>query len=71
MTDKETTETQYYISVWTWNGMDYEPHTVFVAENLEKIKRKYDSISTDVDHILIELWEINEGENNRIDYKQL
>jgi hypothetical protein len=60
----------YHISVWTWNGMEYESHIVFESENLEEIKRKYETMSADVDHPLIELWEIIEDENKRIDYKE-
>jgi hypothetical protein len=62
--------TLYHISVWTWNGKEYEPVIVFESENLEETKRKYDSMSPDVDHSLIELWEMTEDDNKRIDYKE-
>lgn len=63
-------KTTYHITVWTWNGNEYESLIVYEDEDLEETKRRYDSMSTDIDHPLIQLWEITEDENNLVDYKE-
>lgn len=62
--------TTYHITVWTWNGNEYDPLIVYEGEDLEETKRRYDSMSTDIDHPLIQLWEITEDEINLVDYKE-
>lgn len=59
----------YCITVWTWDGKNYEPVTVLESEELEECKRKYDSMNTDIDHPLIQIWEMGE-EDRLIEYKE-
>ena len=63
-------EVKYYVSVWTWNGMEYEPRIVYESEDLDEVKKEYEALNADNDHALIELWEIGDDDNNRIDYKE-
>ena len=62
--------TTYHITVWTWNGKEDEPLVVFESEELDEVKKKFESMTPDIDHPQIDLWECGEDENIKLDCKE-
>lgn len=61
--------TTYHITVWTWNGEEDEPVIVYESEDLEKVRKRFESMTPDIDHPQIDLWEIGEDEDVKLDSK--
>lgn len=61
--------TTYHITVWTWNGKEDEPLVVFESEDLDETRKRFESMTPDKDHPQIDLWEIGEDEDIKLDSK--
>lgn len=60
----------YYITVWQWNGQEYEPQTIYETDSIDKARRKYNAIKANNDKPLIELYEVGEDDDKRLGYKE-
>lgn len=61
---------EYYITVWSWNGQEYEPQIVFESDDFTKTEKEYERLNPNIDNPLIELIEVGEDEDNRLKYKE-
>lgn len=65
-------KSSYYIAQWTWDAdaREYNPTTVAEGKELERLRTIFDSMVATVDTPLIELIEMGEDEDKRLDYKE-
>ena len=65
-------EKRYYITQWEWDAesQEYNPKTIAEGKNLEAMQAVFASMVATIDNPQIELIEVGEDEDIRLDIKE-
>lgn len=59
----------YRLTVWEWNGTEYEPHVSLESENIDEVYHRFDLLSVSVDRPQMDLYVVYEEYETLIDRK--